>query len=75
MGDYWLWHVIPSMTREFAETIDDGIFNLFQTYTDMAISSWSTFAKERIRLPIKLKGCGLRRAADRRSGQYVGTAV
>ena len=75
LGYYWLRHVRPSTTREFAEAIDDGISNLFQTRTGMDTSLWLTFVKERIRLPIKLKGFGLRGAADRRSGQYVGAAV
>ena len=59
----------------FAEAIDDSISNLFQTYTGMDISSWLTFAKEQVQLPIRLKGCGLRGAVDRRNGQYIRATV
>ena len=41
----------------------------------MAVSAWSSFARERIRLPMRLKGCGLPGAADRRHAQYIGVAV
>ena len=36
---------------------------------------WSGIAKERLRLPILHKGCGLREAADRRPRQYLGATV
>ena len=63
------------MTLEFVDAIDVGIDKLFQIYTGMDTSSWSVFTRERICLSIKLKGCGLRGAGDRRSAQYIGAAV
>ena len=41
----------------------------------MDISLWLTFAKERIHLPTKQKGCGLHGAADRRYAKYGSVAV
>ena len=68
MGDYWIRHIRPDLMPEFTEAIDARVVTLFQTCTGMDVSAWSTFARERIRLLIWLKGCGLRWAADRRSG-------
>ena len=72
MGDYWLRHVRPDYTREFAKAIDAGIKSLFQTCVGVNISSWSAIAMERMRLPINLKGCGLRESVDRRHAQFIG---
>ena len=75
MGDYWLRHVRPDLTLDFAEAIDAGVVTLFQICTGMAISTWSSIARERARLPMRMKGCGLRGAVDRQHGQYIGAAV
>ena len=38
----------------------------------MNAETWSEVAKERMRLPIRHKGCGLREARDRRFAQFLG---
>ena len=75
MGDYWLRHVRPDLTLAFATAIDAGIASLLQMCTGTDITAWSAIAQERCRLPIRMKGCGLRRAPDRRHAQYIGAAV
>jgi len=70
MGDYWLRHILPDYTEQFARDIDDGIRSLFQTCVGCDITRWSDFAKERIRLPICFKGCRLQEAVDRRHGKF-----
>ena len=75
MGDYWLRHVRPDYTEDFVRGIDDRVDQLFQMCNGIDTSSWSDFAKERIRLPINLKGCGLRQAVDWRYGKFVGAVV
>ena len=56
MGDYWLRHITPDLTLEFAKFVDKGVINLFQRCLGINIDSWSDFAKERMRLPIKITG-------------------
>ena len=71
-GDYWIRHIRPDFTSDFAKGIDEDIMSLFKTCAGMNMNDWSDFALERIRLPIKENGCGLRQAEDRRHGQYIG---
>ena len=40
--------------------------------TGMKMESWSTHAQEQMRLPMSMRGCGLRQATDRRHAQFVG---
>ena len=68
MGDYWLRHIRPDQTEEFAREIDEGLNTLFQMNVGIDTETWSEFARERTHLPIKLKGCDLREAEDRRHG-------
>ena len=75
MGDYWLRHVRPDLTLDFATAIDSGVATLLQTCTGTDITAWSRVAQERVKLPMRMKGCGLREAADRRHAQYIGAAV
>ena len=75
MGDYWLWHVRPDWTEEFAQQIDEGIHRLVETTISMSTASWTEFARNRMRLPLRMKGCGLREAVDRRHGQYMGAML
>ena len=64
MGDYWLGHVRPDFTEEFASEIDKGVMSLFETCIGSKTESWTAFARERMHLPIQNKGCGLREAVD-----------
>ena len=38
-------------------------------------SNWSDIALERLRLPIRFKGCGLRQLRDRRHAQFIGAVI
>jgi hypothetical protein len=58
-GDYWIRHVQPDYTIEFAQSIDAGVKQLFQMCVGVDINSWSEHAQEPICLPIRLQGCGL----------------
>ena len=48
MGDYWLRHIRPDYTKQFAKGIDAGVRSLFQTCVGCDITRWSDFAKELI---------------------------
>ena len=63
LGDYWTRHVRPDWTEEFASEIDDEVDELLKTCVGVDAKTWSFFAKERLRLPMSLRGCGLRQAA------------
>ena len=75
MGNYCIRHVRPDLTGRFAAAIDTGVQRNFQQCVGADTTAWSDIAQERVRLPISLKGCGLREAEDRRYGQYLGAAA
>ena len=68
MEDYWLRHM-------FAKGTNKGILELFETTIGINTDDWFAHSAERIRLPLTIKGCGLREEADRRHGQFVGTML
>ena len=74
-GDYWLRHIDPSLTKEFALGIDYGIYLLVEKAFGIRIASFSDIARERMRLPLRNKGCGLREAEDRRHAQFIGAVA
>ena len=75
MGDYWLRHVRPDFTEDSASEMNKGVMSLFETCIGSKTESWTAFARERMRLPIQNKGCGLREAVDRRHGQFLGAIL
>ena len=70
MGDYWIRHVRPDMTERFAQGIDVGVKAIFQQCVGVKVNTWSDVAKERVRLPLCLKGCGL--TPHRDTGSCIG---
>ena len=75
MEDDWLRHVCPDYTEEFVAGIDEATAQLLQTCIGMDTALWSPIAKQRLRLPIRMKGCGLRDTTDRRHAQYIRAMV
>jgi len=74
--DYWLRHLHPNLTEDFASGVDESIHELVQMCMGINIdTSWSNIAKERARPPIRMKGLGLREATDRRFSQFIGGAA
>ena len=45
---------------------------MLKTCIGVNTDSWSHFAKQRMRLLMNLKGCGLRQVVDRRHAQFIG---
>ena len=74
-GDYWLRHIDPRLTEEFSASIDEDIYGVVEKAFGIRINSFSDIARERMRLPIRNKGCGLREAVGRRHAQYVGAVA
>ena len=75
MGDYWQRHVRPNYKEKFPKGISEGLLSFFQTCFGTNISGCTDYTRERTRLPIKSKGCGLREAVDGRHGQFVGAVL
>mgnify|MGYP001307855544 FL=1 len=71
-SEYWLRHLPPSRTEEFSKTIDVAINKLISKCFQVDYESLSDFTKERMRLPIRMKGIGIRSTEDRRFGQFLG---
>jgi hypothetical protein len=61
MEDYWIQHVRPELMKKCVREIDTIIHTIFQQHTGVNMKTWSEIAKERVRLPIRLKGCGLKK--------------
>ena len=60
MGDYWLRHLRPDLTESFALALDNGVNSLVESTIGFSLGNLTPFAKERLRLPVQLKGMGLR---------------
>ena len=59
MGGYWLRHIRPDFTEDFSKGIDKGIIEeLFETTIGINAADWSDHARGRMKLPIRMNGCG-----------------
>ena len=75
MPDYWIRHKSPAVTDEFCRIVDKGLDDLVEKCLKFNFESFTDFTKERIRLPIKLKGLGLRNSTERRYSHYMGAIM
>jgi hypothetical protein len=57
---------------DFAQGLDKGIRKIFQMCIGIDINSWTDFVKERMQLPMLLKGLGLQESFNRCHAQYIG---
>jgi hypothetical protein len=55
-GDYWLSHIRPDYTEDFANAIDAAIRTLFQACIGTNNNLWSDIAMEQMWLPIQYRG-------------------
>lgn len=65
----------PELTEAFTISPDKGIGKIFQGCTGINVGKWTSFAKERMRIPTCFKYCGLREVCNMRHAQYIGTIV
>ncbi|KAL9183104.1 hypothetical protein ACHAXT_004891 [Thalassiosira profunda] len=75
MGDYWLRHLRPDVTLDFAQGLDESVRDLVSFCIGVDVGQWGEIAHERMCLPVRFRGCGLREAVDRRFGQFLGGFV
>ena len=59
-GNYIARHLPPRFTGDFCRTIDSKLDSLIETAIGVNLATLPPFAKERCRLPIRLKGLGVR---------------
>ena len=62
---YWLRACTPEETEEMAETVDLCIMEAVQAATRVGFETMK-MAKERLQLPARMKGGGVKRATDKR---------
>ena len=61
--DYWLGHLAPAHTEEFAMQIDDALVRAFGNITyEGALDD--NISRRRYHLPARLRGCGMRSRKD-----------
>eukprot|EP00957_Ditylum_brightwellii_P204132 15337865-Ditylum_brightwellii.AAC.1 len=72
LGNYLCRHVSPLLTADFSRSLDNGIQAVMTTATGVQWAELSDEAKERLRLPIRHRGCGLRQLEDRRHAEFLG---
>ena len=86
LGNYYCRHIAPHLTTQFASALDERlssfVSNTFNTPINhlaseelRSINNIADIAAERLRLPIRYKGCGLRELYDRRHAEYVGGLI
>ena len=75
MGNYWARHLPPNITSEFYKRVDMAVQTIVIVSTQLDSSDLDDFTKERMRLPIKCKGMGLRSLFDRRHLEFIGSMI
>jgi hypothetical protein len=71
-GNYWTRHIHPKQTESFAKKIDQRTVDIFSLATTIDIASESSLVQERIQLPTKSKGVGIRRLEKQRYSDFMG---
>ena len=75
MGNYWCRHLPTYHTKEFAEKVDNSIKEAVRLALDIDLDKLNPVVQERARLPIKMKGLGVRNLVDRRYSEYMGGVI
>ena len=75
MGNYWTRHIPPHLTAAFCTRIDASVQTMVIASTQLDSTTLSPFTVERMKLPIKCKGMGLRSLYDRRHAEYIGGMI
>ena len=72
MGNYWDRQIPPYLTADFCTRVDTAVQTMVIASTQLDSSTLTPFTIERMRLPVKYKGMGLRSLYYRRHAEYVG---
>ena len=71
---YWLRTCTPKEKEEMARTVDLCMMEAVQADTGVCLET-KNMAKERLRLPARMKGGGVKRATDKRYPAFVGALL
>ncbi len=71
---YWLRTCTPEETEEMAATVDCCIMEAVQVATGVNFDT-TDMARERLRLPARMKGGGIRRTTDTRYPAFLGALL
>jgi hypothetical protein len=71
---YWLRTCTPEETQEMAETMDLCIMEAVQAATGVCFET-EKMAHERLRLPARMKGGGIKRTTDKRCPAFLGAML
>ena len=71
MENYWARNLPPAITANFYTRVDTSVQTMVLYLTQLDTSILTNFTKERMRLPIKLKGMGLMSLYARRNTEYI----
>jgi len=69
---FYLRHIDPVLTGDFANTMDLSHQQLLSYITDIDITNLSDFTKARLELPLRLGGIGLTSLSHRRHVEHIG---
>ena len=71
LGNYWARQIPSTLTQSFCQEVDVAIQDVILLAIEVDLVMLSNTAKERMRLPVRTKGCGLRRLEDRGHTEYI----
>jgi len=72
MGNYFCRNVSPRLSLQLAADLEEGIVSLVKTATGFGWEELSDVARRRLRLPVRYRGCSLRKLTDRIASEYMG---
>ena len=65
LGNYWVCHLPPDITEKIYKMVDRDVVDITMLTTQIDTNKLSDITKERMRLPVRFKGCGLHSLEDR----------
>ena len=75
LGNYWARHLPSDITEPFCIEVDKTIDKIIHTTLYIDVDCVSNVTQERIRLPVRNKGLGLRSLRDRRHAEFIGGVI
>ena len=65
-------HIHTDQTQSFTPALDNGVNALMESTIGIYFKNIMDLSKERLHIPVRLKGLGLHQTADHRFAQFVG---
>ena len=71
-GDYWLRHLPPQVTEDFADALDASTWGFLEHALGDSLLDWTPLGRQRLQFPVRCNGAGLRTCNRRTAVQYAG---